>query len=481
MKPILLLLVCAFALCFNMIQAAPGSTGASNFQLTIELRDGSRVIGNSLEDTLGFRSAVLGDMKLAWGGIRSIEYTDDTGMARLTATNGDVFTVRLASDAVSVETAFGKTQLPVKLIHSIKVKMLTVSSNPGGVAPGESVARLSIELRDGSHVEAKAVNDTQEFHSTAMGDMKLAWSGIRSIEYATSGTNIAQLTATNGDVYEVEFAAPGVRVETSFGKTELPVKLIRNIKVSAATRWGQLPSGLVALWSGEGDGTDSVGVNNAVLTEVTFAEGKDGQAFSFNGASSHIEIPDNQILDVGAGEGFTVAAWIKPSKVNGIYNVIEWNNYLCAFEIGQYPSDRGVLISSVFDSNQNNHFLRSAPGIIIANVFQHIALTYDKASGIGTLYVNGTIVAQSQLGSFVPLTKGGLRIGYRPGNPGDWTYNRFYTGLMDELAIYNRALSASEIQAICAEENNGELPPPPTPVSSMIGSQFRGSDGVINQ
>jgi hypothetical protein len=237
----------------------------------------------------------------------------------------------------------------------------------------------------------------------------------------------------------------------------------------------KLPVGLVALWSGEGNGNDLVSGNKMELTDISFVKGKVGQAFSFNGTSSWINIPDNPVLDVGAGEGFTVTAWIKPSRVDGIYMGVEWCDYLCAFQLGLTPSDRGSLVASVFDSNRNNHFLRAGSGTIVPNVFQHIALTYDKTSGIGTLYVNGTIVAQPHFDSIVPLTKGGLRIGYRPGNPGDWSYNRFFTGLMDEIAIYNRALSAAEIQEICKEQNNGKLPPPPT---SARGGRFGG--GVIS-
>jgi hypothetical protein len=439
-----------FTLYINQMQAAPVADGDSGFQLTIELRDGSRVIGKSLEDTVSFHSGALGDVKLSWGGIRTIEYTADSGTARLTATNGDGFSVELAADTLAVETGFGKTDLPVKLIRSIKVTPpKPTAATP--VAAGESGSRLTIELRDGSHVFGKGLDDTLDFHSDAMGDLKLNWAAIRSIEYATADADIAQLTATNGDVYEVQFTAPAVRVETSFGNTELPAKLIRSIKVSAMTRPGQLPAGLVALWSGEGDGTDSVNGNNMTLTDITFMDGKVGQAFSFNGTSSHIDIPDSPTLDVGAGEGFTVTAWIKPSRVDGIYMGIEWCDYLCVFEIGQTPSDQGVLDASVFDSNRNNHFLITSPGTITPNIFQHIALTFDKASGLGVLYLNGNVVAQSHFDNIVPLTKGGLRIGYRPSNPGDWSYNRFFTGLMDEIAIYNRPLSPSEIQAICTD------------------------------
>lgn len=315
-------IICAL-LGFHRAQAAPADANESGFQLTIELQDGSRVVGKTIEDTLSFRSAALGDMKLPWASIRSIEYSAD-GTARLTATNGDTFTVQFAADTLPVQTSFGKTELPVKVIRSIKVTPLAVPY-VNAPAPGESGWRLTIDLRDGSHVVGKGLDDAVNFHSSAMGDLKLAWSGIRLIEYAGTNTDTARLTATNGDVYEVQFATSAVLVETSFGKTELPVTAIRSIRVSAMSAVGQLPSGLVGLWSGEGNGDDSVGGNNATLTDITFADGKVGQAFSFNDESSCVKIPASPALDVGAGDGFTLTAWVNPSSVSERSPIFEWN------------------------------------------------------------------------------------------------------------------------------------------------------------
>ena len=349
----------------------------------------------------------------------------------------------------------------------------SLAAPPTDTKPG---LRLSIELRDGSRVVGQSVDETLKFQSQLLGSLKLNLKELRSIDCLT--TNSATLTTTNGDTLAVWFAGSELRVSTKFGKVELPVKLIRRVQISTTKPAGQLPSGLVALWSGESDGNDSAGSNPATLTDISFADGKVGQAFSFNGTSSHFEIPEGPALNVGTGEGLTVMAWIKPAKVNGIYNVIEWSDYLCAFEIGKNPSDQGVLVASVFDSNRNNHFLRSGYGTIVANVFQHVALTYDKISGMGTLYVNGTIVAQSQLGSYIPLTKGGLRLGYRPGNPGDTAFNRFFCGLMDEVAIYNRALSASEIGSVIASQNNNEpLSPPPMREPMPFNNQLNNGSG----
>ena len=229
------------------------------------------------------------------------------------------------------------------------------------------------------------------------------------LEYASASADTAQLTATNGDVYEVQFAAPAVRVETSFGKTELPVNLIRSIQVSAIGKLGQLPSGLVALWSGEGDGNDSVGGNTATLTDISFAEGKVGHAFALNGFSSYLEVANNLSSNLAQGEGLTISAWIKPSDISGLHPILNWQNYATptpygvSLRIGHQPGDQGVIYGNFFDAGNNSHELVSSQGIVVNNIFQYVALTYDKSSGQVLLYLNGVVVAQDQLHSPVPF------------------------------------------------------------------------------
>jgi len=95
-------------------------------------------------------------------------------------------------------------------------------------------------------------------------------------------------------------------------------------------------------------------------------------------------------------------------------------------------------------------------------------LTYDKTTGMGRLFLNDRIVAEENMGILTPNTTGPLFISRRPSDqPGDWTYNTFFGGLLDEIAVYNRALSPEEIQAIALEDNHGELPPPPATSRAM--------------
>ena len=332
--------------------------------------------------------------------------------------------------------------------------------------------RLTVELRDGSRVVGASVEEKLKFHSALLGDLKLSVKDIRSLECVAS--NSAKLTTTGGDTITVSLVESALAVKTSFGKVELAADSIRRCTVSATGAAGAHPAGLVALWSGEGDGVDSAGGNLATLTDISFAEGKVGQAFAFNGSSSSIRIPAAPALDIGAGEGFTIMAWLKPSRVDGQHPLLAWSdeNPLNLW-IGIRPYENGVLMGTIA-SEAGNHFLVSFPNALTAGVFQHFAMTYDKTSGMGVMYLNGVVVAQRELGSELRAnTRGDLWISHRDDHPGNWSTGRTYAGLMDEIAIYNRALSAAEIQGICAAENHGEPLTLPAPSPGWFESWMR--------
>lgn len=101
------------------------------------------------------------------------------------------------------------------------------------------------------------------------------------------------------------------------------------------------------------------------------------------------------------------------------------------------------------------HPVLTEAGLLNTTTFQHVALTYDKASGIGTLYLNGAVVASANLGSFTPQTSYPLYVGQRPSD----SSVALYSGLMDELSVYARALSQAEIQGIYTAGASGKCLP----------------------
>ena len=109
-------------------------------------------------------------------------------------------------------------------------------------------------------------------------------------------------------------------------------------------------------------------------------------------------------------------------------------------------SGSGTLYANVVDSGGNWHQILSPANTVLTNVFQHVALTYDKTAGVATIYLNGVVVAQETLGSFNPLTTYDLYLGRRVSGAPDELFA--FSGLIDEPSIYNRALSSNEIAAI---------------------------------
>jgi len=164
-----------------------------------------------------------------------------------------------------------------------------------------------------------------------------------------------------------------------------------------------------------------------------------------------------------------VELWINPNDVSVQHPLTEWGDgnlgttlgplLWISTSLGGGQGGPGALVANVVDTGGGSHILYSAEGIVQANVFQHVGMTYDKTTGNAALYYNGAVVAAANLGIFTPRTSNYLLFGHRIST------GETYPGVLDEISLYNRALSASEIQAICVEENNGEPLPPPQPSS----------------
>ena len=231
------------------------------------------------------------------------------------------------------------------------------------------------------------------------------------------------------------------------------------------------PSGMVGWWQAEGNANDSAGINNGVLQGgVGFASGKVGQAFLFNNTNADVRIPASSNLDVGAGDGFTLEAWINPSDLSQLLPLFEWNagDGTTYWGVHFYSTAQlaGELYANIVDSGGGWHIINSAGGVVTSGVFQHVALTYHKASGIATIYHNGTVIVQQNVGSFTPQTTYSLNLGRRPGPEANYTY----AGLMDEPSIYNRALSSNEIAAIYNAGSGGKCPLPTNYVYGTVVS-----------
>ncbi len=262
---------------------------------------------------------------------------------------------------------------------------------------------------------------------------------------------------------------------------------------SAALVCAPIPTGVVAWWRAQSNTVDAVGINDILFDALPprsslYTVGKVGAAFrlttSFGpySTTNALWVPPSADLDVGSGAGLTIEGWLSPSSVTGVQPVAEWNdghgNIGAALALNGAALE--VLLTDTNASPARRIIFRSAPSLFATSVWHHVALTFDKAAGQATAYVDGVAVAQTNLGAFRPATQAPMYLGTRPSGTNGGAY---YAGLLDELAIYNRALAVAELQALVAADSAGKcVPPPPLPVpppSGFVG-WWRGESNVLD-
>src|ERR1035437_3298617 len=176
------------------------------------------------------------------------------------------------------------------------------------------------------------------------------------------------------------------------------------------------PAGLVGWWSGESNAHDIVGGNNgSPVGNLGYTNGVAGQAFVFDESTSYISVPASPSLDIGTGSGITIECWIKPDAgVNA--PVIEWDS-ATTDGLQLWVANGNTLLFANIEDTSGNPRVISFPYIFDTNNFQHVAVTYDKNSGLAFLYLNGTNVASANFGSITPQTTYPVNIGRRTGEP----------------------------------------------------------------
>ena len=203
------------------------------------------------------------------------------------------------------------------------------------------------------------------------------------------------------------------------------------------------PSGLVGGWSfdegsGPTAGDRSGRGNNGTLTggPSWTASGRHGGALVFDGVNDLVTIPDAASLDLT--NQLTMAAWVRPTALGS------WRQVL----LKERPGGLAYALYATNNASQRPNATLTigadrevnAPAALATNTWTHLAMTYDGAAM--RLYVNGSQVAtRNQTGSTV-VSAGPLQIG------GNTIWNsEWFTGAIDDVRLYNRALTATEVVA----------------------------------
>ncbi len=241
------------------------------------------------------------------------------------------------------------------------------------------------------------------------------------------------------------------------------------------------PSGLVSWWPGDGNATDIQSGNSGTLQNgATFATGLVGQAFSFDGVNDFVSVPDSPVLSPHAGTNgeMTVEAWVNLPQYpvdmhNGTRSPVVMKGDIGKWEYFLYVYPDGRVGFKLWNFQLGVDAAVADGGMITLNQWHHMVGTVKKGQFL-RVYLDGVQVAETttflydtEHGS-APLLIGGRTVdGY------------FFDGLVDEVGLYNCALSSNEIATIYSAGSAGKCKPQCAPPPAGLVSWWPG-DGNAN-
>jgi len=275
---------------------------------------------------------------------------------------------------------------------------------------------------------------------------------------ATANLSVSDAIVADGGNYSVIVANDSQSV-TSLLATLTVVGISPYCAVSA-------PEGLVSWWTGNYTANDLVGTNNGTLQNgISYAPGFGGYAFSFNGVDQFISIPDSPSWAFGTNE-FTMELWANFSSTTEPQTLLAcdegWGN------TRKWILWQGSALELFVDVVTNDYVIDSAAFLPTLGQWYHIAFT--RSGSVFAFYFNGSLYSSIASPVVMPAPNAPLTIGNAEGN-----YN--FNGLLDNVRIYNRALSAPEIQAIYLAGSNGMCAP--TPLMFTGSPSYNKTNGFI--
>jgi Concanavalin A-like lectin/glucanases superfamily/Bacterial Ig-like domain len=220
------------------------------------------------------------------------------------------------------------------------------------------------------------------------------------------------------------------------------------------------PQGLVAAYSfNEGTGTtveDSSGNGNTgTITNATWSTaGKYGDALSFNGTNALVTVKDSASLNLTTA--MTLEAWVDPSAVSSAWRDVVYkgnDNYFL-----EATSNQNGLPAAGATIGSSDAFT-AGKAALASNTWTFLSETYNGATL--ALYVNGVQVSSiAETGNILTSTNA-LQIG------GDSTFGQYFNGLIDNVRIYNTALTQAQIQT---DMTTAVSSPAPSVTSATPGS-----------
>ncbi len=289
-------------------------------------------------------------------------------------------------------------------------------------------------------------------HATGVGPLSFQW--------RFNQTNIAGATATNYSLASVQLTNAGgfsVAISNAGGIT-LSTQAFLSVYSPLSNAPGCIlsPSNMVSWWAAEGNPYDIFSTNHAAPHDgFSYVAGKQIRAFRFDGLTGYLSITATSIPPP-----WTACMWVNRQNAPGTGAALMGDGTY-ELKLEQYNGTRQVGFTRFGVGDYN--FGYTAP----VGVWTHLAFVGTTSNTL--LYVNGAL--QSTLTNTLPLPRAYIGAGYVNTSA---RFVDFMQGGLDEILLYNRALSGPEISAIAAAGSAGLVRIPEfTGIEQLPNGQMR--------
>lgn len=274
------------------------------------------------------------------------------------------------------------------------------------------------------------------------------------------GTLISGITSSNYTITNVQLSDAGrytLVAGNSYATISNTVFLSVIAPLTNSTGSVLAPPGLANWWPADGNANDIFGTYNGTPNNgLSYTTGEQGLAFHFDGASSYIQINGA----VTNPPNWTVCMWVNRSTAPGASACL-MGDATYALKLEQYNATHEVG----FSKSGVSDYLFSPAYTAPAGVWTHLAFV-GTASGI-TLYTNG--VQEGAISATgLALPRAYLGVDTFSGSPSD-----YLLGSLDEVQVYNAALTAAQIKSIYSAHAAGLIRAP-----EFTGIEPAGTGGI---
>jgi fibronectin type 3 domain-containing protein len=377
---------------------------------------------------------------------------------------------------VGTNTTFGDTGLASNISYSYRVRATDAAGNLG---PYSNVAVVTTPAPDVEPpsapgvLTATAISGTQIDVSWGAATDNVGVAGYR-LERC-QGVGCSAFTKLGTTITGTSFSDTSLNINTSYSYIVRAQDAAGNLgpysNVASATTLASNPQLVAAYSFDEGSGSTVADLsghgNTGTVTSPSWTQtGKFGKALVFNGTTTLVTIPDTAALHLTTG--MTLEAWVNPSAPAFGWRDVVYkgnDNYYLEASTGNPLPGIGITVGGTATEV-------TATTSLPVNTWTFLTATYDGTTV--RFYLNGTQVGSAARSGSIVTSTNPLQIG------GDSIYGQHFQGMIDEVRVYNVALTPAQIQTDMAIGVGTASPVVNLAPSSVnFGSQSVGTSSAV--